>query len=122
MLTTILQDRELPSDGLLGHSAPLLGAALSVRVADRLRVWDNEIAVQDAVAQSGSAAWVAACAMDAGVLTLLAQPLHRAQAGSEYCDVCQLRSEVVAWIAADVVRALAWRRRGDDGSAMVVRR
>ena len=121
LLTTTLQSKELPSDGLLGRSAPLPGAALFVRVADRLRVWGTEIAFQDVVIRNGSAAWVAACALDAGVLTLLVYPLHPTQAVSEHCDMCQLHSELVAWSAADVTLALAWRRRG-DGSFMVVRK
>ncbi len=121
LLTTVLQDREMPSDGLLGRSAPLPGAALAVRVADKLRVWGTEIAVQDVVVLNGSAACVVACAQEAGVLTLLVHPLHRIQAVSEYCDVCELRSELAAWSATDVTHALAWRSRR-DGSLMVVRR
>ncbi len=90
-----------------------------MRVADRLRAWGNDIAVQDVVVWSGSATWVAVCALDVGVVTSLVQPLHRTQAVSEHCDARQLHTELVA--ATDVTHALAWRRR-HDGSFMVVRK
>ncbi len=56
--------------------------------------WGNEIGVQDVVVRSGSAAWVAACTLDAGVLILQVQPLHRKYAVSEPCDVRQLQAEL----------------------------
>ena len=107
--------------GLIGRTASLPGACVSIRVADKMRVWGSvEISVDDVVVRARSAARVLACAAQHGELFLFVLPLQTFSVITEHCDLCKLQQEVAVWRANDVVHATAWRER-PDGSFCIVR-
>jgi hypothetical protein len=99
-------------DGLVGRTAVLLG--MSVTVADQANVNCQQFGVGDVVLRNDAAAGLLrACALDAGDLLFLVEPLRHLREEVPGCSSYVLVGGLAVWDAREVRLAFAWR--GDNG-------
>lgn len=123
LLTSTLRDHEQPfgKARLVGRTAVLPGHAPTVWVADRMEVFDYELAVDDVVFRLGAPATIVACLQQEDDMLVLVRLLSLADTVTHHCR-CWVHSEVEElWDAGEAVHALAWRTKS-DGQLLVVQR
>lgn len=115
------QETDDVTAGLVGRTAVLPGGHMTVRVADRMRVYDIVIGVGDVVTRDGSAGRVAACARQQDDLFVLVHRFVVVTPLGGNCNISRQEDAISVWRAADVVHAVAWLPRS-NGEVLIVLR
>ena len=111
---------DLEEDGLIGHTDELRDMQ-GVTIASKLRIWGLTLDVGDFIVRDGTAARVVACAKCSGELFVIVHPYLVRTAVGRHCVVAVEEPQLIAWKAAAVQFAVAWRR-SNDGTVLVVTR
>jgi hypothetical protein len=106
-------------DSLIGKVAALPGYP-SVQVADKMKLFTLQLAIDDVVLRGESAGIVIACASEGGVLFVIVETMMRNTLVSSHASACTPTGCHEVWLASEVEQSLAWYGR-PDGSWVVVR-
>jgi hypothetical protein len=106
-------------DSLLGKVAALPGNP-SVLVADRMKLFTVQIAIDDVILRGESAGIVIACACEGGVLFAIVETMVRITRESSHASAFKPTGVHEVWLASEVEHCIAWYGR-PDGSWVVIR-
>ncbi len=106
-------------DSLLGKVAVLPGYP-SVLVADRMKLFTLQIAIDDVILRGESAGIVIACACEGGVLFAIVETMVRITRESSHASAFKPTGVHEVWLASEVEHCIAWYGR-PDGSWVVIR-
>ena len=106
-------------DSLLGKVAALPGYP-NVQVADKMKLFTLQLAIDDVILRGESAGIVIACACEGGVLFAIVETMVRITRLSDHASACKPTGVHEVWLASEVEHSIAWYGR-PDGSWVVIR-